>query len=372
MSLRYSRALACTTAVVAWLCASATAAQEDATQNAAQDTGQDTAPHTAEDTAQDTAQDTAHEARVVVVAPVTLMTTAARVRGELRTRGFDAVVATEHVAAERVALEAFARERGAIAVLLLRPSERGIEVWVVDRLTQKTVLREVVRTADDETLARRAVEVLRASLLEIELSAPTRAALPSAVRAILPTRSAVERPPEQARARPWLTLAIAPSVVWSPGGLGAFLAVDVRTEARVWRGLALGLRARLPTVPSALEVGALRSEQTFVWLGVAAAYHVDLGPLGLWGAGALSALSLRTSGSPPTPLVGVVAQRWVASVELELGASLQLARTFALFASASLVVAVPHARYLFVDEVVAEWGAPAVAAAFGVRVSFGD
>ncbi len=308
-----------------------------------------------------------HEPRVVVLAPASLGTTAARVRGELRTRGFDAVVAPEQVAADRSVLEDFARTHDAIAVLLLRPSEQGIEVWVVDRLTRKTVLREVVRATndDDETLARRAVEVLRASLLEIDVGAHTTSVVPAAVRAMLPRPASPTLPP-------WMNVALAPTLVWSPGGLGPLVAIDLHTEARVWRGLGVGVRARLPTLPATLKDGGLGSEQTLLWLGVAAAYHLEARQLDAWVAGGLSALSLRTSGSAPAPLVGVVEQRWVTSIEIELGMALRLARTFAIFASAAGLVALPGVTYVFVDRPVAHWGQPAIAATLGARIAFGD
>lgn len=70
-------------------------------------------------------------------------------------------------------LQAAARKAGAAAAASVRPSERGVEVWLVDRVTGKTLSREVVQLEPaldrERVIAVRIVELLRASLLELQL-----------------------------------------------------------------------------------------------------------------------------------------------------------------------------------------------------------
>src|SRR5262249_41204308 len=119
----------------------------------------------------------------------------------------------------REALEAAARAAGAVAAVRLVPSptDGGIEVWIVDRVTGKTVLREVVApdvsaggaAARASTLAVRVVELLRASLLEMDAPHPSRGELPptpelrAIARSAAPPRSVSPppRPPATAPAR---------------------------------------------------------------------------------------------------------------------------------------------------------------------------
>ncbi|MEY4543939.1 MAG: hypothetical protein RL685_134 [Pseudomonadota bacterium] len=70
-------------------------------------------------------------------------------------------------------LQAAAREAGAEAAVSVQPSTLGVDVWLVDRVTGKTLSREVVQTGPgserERVIAVRVVELLRASLLELQL-----------------------------------------------------------------------------------------------------------------------------------------------------------------------------------------------------------
>lgn len=95
-----------------------------------------------------------------------------RVAAELRELGFETVlVDPKGQEASRAALEASARAAGAIAAVRAFPSPRGVEVWIADRVTGKTLLRELSSADADgeQALALRTVELLRASLLEVSL-----------------------------------------------------------------------------------------------------------------------------------------------------------------------------------------------------------
>ncbi len=98
-----------------------------------------------------------------------------RIRGELVADGFEVSVVDAPPGATPASL--FARNNqpahaAASLGLFLRADAQAAEVWVVDRLTGKTVMRRIELTTTPaadvpEVLARRSVELLRASLLEI-------------------------------------------------------------------------------------------------------------------------------------------------------------------------------------------------------------
>jgi hypothetical protein len=99
-----------------------------------------------------------------------------RMHGELTAAGFDVQVsATSADEDARSSLERIANQAGADAVLAIlgdNPLE-SVEVWVVDRVTGKSVVRRLVNQPDSdrpaELLAVRALELLRASFLEASL-----------------------------------------------------------------------------------------------------------------------------------------------------------------------------------------------------------
>jgi hypothetical protein len=80
-------------------------------------------------------------------------------------------------------LQAAAREAGAEAAVSVQPSALGVDVWLVDRVTGKTLSREVVQTGpgaeQDRVIAVRVVELLRASLLELQLPSGADGELPA-------------------------------------------------------------------------------------------------------------------------------------------------------------------------------------------------
>ncbi len=98
-----------------------------------------------------------------------------RLRAELESAGFEVVIVRVEQPASRDQLEATARRTESFAAIaLIRPAGgEAVDVWVIDRVTGKTVLRRIeAPTASAETgsiLAVRAVELLRASLIELHL-----------------------------------------------------------------------------------------------------------------------------------------------------------------------------------------------------------
>jgi hypothetical protein len=105
-----------------------------------------------------------------------------RIRGELIADGFEVSVVDAPPGSDPASVLARAdQQTGASATLglFLHADAKAAELWVVDRLTNKTVVRSVEMSkapaaSVPEVLARRSVELLRASLLEILVDAQKR------------------------------------------------------------------------------------------------------------------------------------------------------------------------------------------------------
>jgi len=101
-----------------------------------------------------------------------------RVEEQLEALGFDVVVLNPPAtgAAGPASLEQAARNVGAIAAVRLVPMAQSVQVWTADPVTGQTVFRELVTPSgqkpSDASVALGAVELLRASLLELHPPEP--------------------------------------------------------------------------------------------------------------------------------------------------------------------------------------------------------
>ncbi len=168
---------------------------------------------------------------VLVLVPAEGDALASRVEAELRALGFLVTMAKDE-GAEKGELERTARNAGAAAAIRVVRSDEGAEVWVADRITGKTLLRNVqVEPGEDRegVLAVRAVELLRASLLEIEATHAPRGdvvAPPIVHRVVSATRASPSHFALAVGLGPQLSASVSPafhayaSVAWTPTRLG--------------------------------------------------------------------------------------------------------------------------------------------------------
>jgi hypothetical protein len=115
-------------------------------------------------------------------APAAVTEALVRLRGELVAAGFDAQVTELTLGSDvRGSLEKLAPPSDGAAtalVAVVASADPGsADLWVIDRVTGKTVVRKVNASGADaprvaEVLAVRAVELLRASFLELAIAAP--------------------------------------------------------------------------------------------------------------------------------------------------------------------------------------------------------
>jgi len=193
---------------------------------------------------------------------------------ELRALGLQVVVASAHGGDERFRrreLQEMTRlHRAACAVRVVRPQEDSgrVEVWVEDRVTHKMLFRQLQTQSGKgersaEIVALRAVEMLRASLLELQMestSVSRKASVPREVMRLL-------APP--ARQRPFLDAFVQGGVWFSSGGAPQSFQMQMGILARVTEGLRIGAAGSFAPVQSEIrDVGMSASFQVgdaFVW-----------------------------------------------------------------------------------------------------------
>jgi hypothetical protein len=308
----------------------------------------------------------ARAASVIIVKPANgppvMVETLVRLKGELTSAGFqtEIVEATAAGGDSRAGLEQLATGRGADAVLAIVGdlSPDSVEVWVIDKVTGKSVVRRVhfepTAAQASKTLAIRAIELLRSSFLEIDLAArdrqpERRPAPPPAVvhfveQAAFPERFGVE---------------VGAAAIMSLDGVGPALMPLVRFDwaLRPWflaQATLAGLGTR-PAVESA--AGSAQVAQSFALLGASLRFRPEARVRPFAG---LSAGALRTAveGRADAPNQGHADEQWSFLVDAGAGVLLRLPDRFYLSPAVHLQLAAPYLGVRFVDTVVATSGRP--------------
>jgi hypothetical protein len=260
-----------------------------------------------------------------------------------------------------------ARREGAIAGLALIASANTIEIWIVDRVTGKTVVRELSSKPGElseqdqvDLVAICTLETLRATLMEVTVTRHSRGevAPPPAVRALLGA--------EPSR----FSLRVASAVGYGSGSLGPALELGLAGTAALLPRLRLGLDAFMPLTTPAFTGPEGRAELGLALGGAfveasltdpAARADVLVGG-GAW----LGLLTLRGGAQPP--YVGSSLRIVTLMPHLDLGARARIGRSIAFLARVSGALATPKANVRFAGRDVAAWGRPFVLGAMMLEV----
>ena len=212
----------------------------------------------------------AQQPSVAIVGPIDGL--ALQIRAELASLGFHVLLLKRSEPAQTPGeAQDAARAAGAAAAICVVPSAAGVRVWVVDRVTAKTSSRELERSDDtsgaDRLLAVRVVELLRASLLELDLPEPARgeveptpelraaAGLPSPRRVSAPAAPGAESPEPRQTTRGSAALLL-------DGGLGGSMSAGAGkltpavSLGAFWQPLprvSVGLSTLIPLVAATLS-----------------------------------------------------------------------------------------------------------------------
>jgi hypothetical protein len=295
-----------------------------------------------------------------------------RLVAELESLGFRAVVldpSTEPTS--HVALEASARRAGAIAAIRAVPSERGVEVWIADRVTGKTVLRDLANDGGtperDDALALRVVELLRASLLEIALPTPSRGDVP-ATPEIREKMSVPERIVAAPPSPPRLRLSLAPGLLLSPGGFGGSASLAIGLDWTLSDHVGLCALAAIPLTSARVE-GSPGSAALTVLLAGGGARFLFASPRSAWSPSTdlgVLAVSLHSAGTANPGFIASSPSAVTAAPFARLGLAFAPTPTLRLRADLLGGVVVPAASIQFAAHEIATWGQPLVLSTFGV------
>lgn len=300
----------------------------------------------------------ADSALVVLVRPaghdVIVREAITRIRGELVADGFQVSVVAAAPGATRDALLISAvRERAPAATigLFLNVDASSAELWIVDRLTNKTVVRSVelndsVAGHAPEVLARRSVELLRASLLEIVVDARPVAPERAAARAQASTWAArpLEPPPPR-----WA--AEAGAQVLGVSGIGSAVMpigrVRFTLNQRLGARLSLAGLGTRPRVESARGSAAVNQGLGLLELVADILPRGRLTPSISLGAGAYH---IGIEGNATTPYVGQSGDRWVFATDAGAGLAFALSPSFGLALESHATLVTPYPVIRFLDE----------------------
>jgi hypothetical protein len=266
-------------------------------------------------------------------------------------RGIDATDA-------RVRLEelAFEREIDALIDVIGDDAPTAVDIWIFERSPRRSRVSRVVlepRAPNAaETLAIRAIEVLRSNFVEIDLAARSR---PDAVAPARPS-TPVKEPPRQVE---HVGVAAGLAILTSLDGVGPALLPIVRFDWAIssWlvtQATIAGLGTR-PTLETA--AGSTRVSQGYAVLGLC---YCSPRERGIRPFLSISAGTLQTSldGEASAPETGHFIQQWSFLIDGSVGARLRFAERYYLTPAFHVQMAEPYVAVHFVDELVATTGRP--------------
>ena len=262
-------------------------------------------------------------------------------------------------------LKRAAHDRDAVAAVRVLVSTGVVEVWIADRVTGKVVLREVLpQDADskvsESTVVLRVVELLRASLMEVEAPHTPRGEV-----APPPTLYKVVGYPESTGN---LRLEMGPAVVASAGGVGPSLAAEFEMGYRMSKHVTLdgfGATSIVPGDISGAEGTAKVISRIFA-LGIEAHMRVSVSPWQPFARASVGLLSLSSKGDARTPYVGYQHDDTGLAVLAGIGTRVRLARNVAISAAIQGLRAFQPVAMQFNNTTVARFGTLAAIGSLGV------
>lgn len=274
------------------------------------------------------------------------------------------------VGARNAWFESVAAERRIDAILdiLGDPVPVGVDIWIFQEQTQRFRASRVVLEPDapnpPETLAIRAIEVLRANFLVIDAPAPPPEQPESTAPGIEPTR---DEAPEPRVGTFRFGFAAGATVLTSLDGVGPALQPLVRFDFGLPAGFAaeatLSAFGTRPTVET--DAGSVQVAQDYGVLGLRYTAPTD-SKLAAFLALAGGALKTTLEGSADSPNRGHQVADWAFVAEGSLGARLAISRRYSLTLAAHVQFTTPYAAIHFVDERVASTGRPNLLASLTV------
>lgn len=293
-----------------------------------------------------------------------------RLRAELAIAGFEAVLVDAKEASDGTSLSQRARTTSSFAAIsVARRGGLGAEVWVADRVTGKTVRREVSFDAGSTDAAAifaiRAVELLHASLLELSEPHPSRGEV-AAPRTIVEWVAPPPSPPPSVSREARIGIAIAAGPGGVPATASPMLSFGWRPVSN-WVGGVDAWGPGLTTITQREGSARIDQELLCVWARVEPLHTAGFAPYGKLGLGAHH---LGAQGSAVTGYTGRSAHVWSAAAVLGVGLRFGGTGPVVVSAGVDAVVLSPRPGVQFGNHTVATAGRPTLVAQTTVGVQW--
>lgn len=282
-----------------------------------------------------------------------------RLRAELSTLGLHVVDVALAASEGATSLDDAARRVGAFAAVQVVPAKAGVEVWIADRVTGKTLLRELVVApgdALDDVVALQAVELLRASLVELRFSSHPRGD-------VRPTATVAHIAPQLVPPAPEIRnflLQLGPGVATSPGGLGGTAHAFLGLRWRANRAFGFDVWSLVPVTHTVAQDGA-SSADVWPWIfGVDVSTWLFEQNAGwqLSAAGGIAVSHLAIDGHAEAPLASRADPLTIALPFARFSWARRLGTRFGIELDGFVGVASPRPVIHFAGREVAHWGRP--------------
>jgi hypothetical protein len=264
-------------------------------------------------------------------------------------------------------LETVARAQHAVAAIRMVPSRKGVEVWMADETSGRSLLRQLVvdespQGPNQSLIALQTAELLRTSLLS-QPGAPTGSGAPRSAAPAGETSPTLVARPEAAAAGPQVGLDAALGVLFAPRGgsaaLQAWLSVQHSIAPR-WI-LALDLSAPLRTASLSGPEGSARVGAYLAGLTLAGRVSRVGSPLLAIAGIGLGVLDLRANGQTNAPLQATSSSAVTAAIFARADASLEVVRWLRLGLRAVAGVTSSAIQLDFAGNDAGSWGQPFLA-----------
>lgn len=285
------------------------------------------------------------------------------------------VTVVQRDAAER--LDAAAREEDAVAAVRLLPSHNGVEVWMADATSGRSLLRQVIVDEspggpNHSVVALQTVELLRTSLLFESTPPPGVESSPPAPDEPVESPSAPPgpgRPPSRGEAGAQAGL----GALYSPGGAGAALELWLAVHYPLNDWLSLGVDFGLP-----LGRGSIQGPEGTALVGAQVATvnawirsRPGGGPWFAAVGAAVGVLRLTTEGEAVPPLTATDADVVTGALFLRADGGVAVAPWLRVGARAAIGLSLPRVELSFAGNRAGTWGLPVVSTLGFVEVPWG-
>lgn len=305
---------------------------------------------------------------VVMLVDPSALPLALRLRQEIESLGLLVKwLPPEHTSLPSLELEA--KTASAVASIRIAPmGGSDVDMTIFDRATGKTVSWKLVAAsttdpAAGELIATRAVELLRASLVEMA-ARPAPAPVPPPERDEPPPREPVPEPTEG------LSLSVGPSLLYSTDFRPGVHVLSTLTWMPFFRA-GLSGSVLTPITPARLveNEGTVELFASFYRLGGVLEVTGRRAPVSLRLTAAVGLGKLQLRGQASATYVSEVDDRFVACPSLGVATRVSVAPGLRLFADVTGSTGFPKTVIRLAGREATEWGRPALSAALGLELS---